>query len=56
MRIYEFKQSNTSPLKYNIQLTEAEMSKLKSENHTEVFDIIGELLNRLDKIEIREET
>jgi len=56
MRIYEFRQSNTSPLKYNIQLTEAEMSKLKSDSYTEIFDVIGELLSRLDKIEIREET
>ena len=51
MRLYEYKQSETSPLKYNIQLTVDEMEKLK--DRTKRSEILKEIINRLNEIETR---
>lgn len=43
MRLYEYRQSNTSPLKYNLELTPEELTKVK------------ELIMNIDKILQEEE-
>lgn len=51
MRLYEYKQSDTSPLKYNIQLSAEEMEKLKDREQRS--EILKEILSRLSDIETR---
>ena len=53
MRIREYRQTDTSPLKYIIELSESEMSELKSSDDKKVVNVIKDILDNTNNIEKR---
>ena len=53
MRILEYRQSNTSPLKYHIELSEEEMRLFSSDDDKEVVQILKLMFEHTKKLEER---